>query len=243
MDRWLKSTGDTGTGKKTTRKHGHNEKGLVNSMKNYNCNIWASAFDTAYNPAGDLEKGQEYMDKVKQNETNQVVLDAIASSTKNMPGYLIDKVDSHCPGGTGSVWSDYVTVHQLRKANWEEVEHPEVMAGCRAFRTTDLPSGEIGVVEIDCLKPQTPILLACPPESDKLQAIVCIEEICYHNVTTEETWLIIGEHEGNTVVFTCHPGEPVRPSQLSAEDFGHLYKIIPANTALGLGLKYAKVER
>lgn len=57
---------------------------------------------------------------------------------------------------------------------------------------------------------------------------------------TEETWLIIGKEEGTDVVFTFHPGEPVRPSVVEVKDCPDGTKLTK-DQAIALGFDLAKI--
>ena len=56
----------------------------------------------------------------------------------------------------------------------------------------------------------------------------------------EDTWLIVGKEDGVDVVFTFHPGEPVRPSVVEAKDCPDGTKLTKEQ-ALNLGFDLAKI--
>lgn len=137
----------------------------------------------------------------------------------------------------------------LRAARWEAVEHPAVRAPARAYRTPDL-RGVVGVVALDALPSRLPVTLL---DSKGVGAVSAVIERRSAVLTlaaqpgpdsalalVADTWLIVGPHGGDTVVFTFHPGEPIAPSAVPADP--HLVgACVTVERALALGLTHAKL--
>ena len=61
-----------------------------------------------------------------------------------------------------------------------------------------------------------------------------------NRLLTDETWVIIGPNDGEDVVYTFHPGEPVPRATTSTEELPVGTKLTKAE-ALALGFNLAKV--
>lgn len=134
-----------------------------------------------------------------------------------------------------------VTEKQLLKdlleADWEETSHTDVMEGCRVFKC-NLP-GLKSILDLDELGKNAELYAIDSKETGNI-------EIGAGNVTkkeTQETYLITRKEmiDGveKDIVFTFHPGEPVRPSQIKAEKIADGTRIT-VDKAKKLGLEKAK---
>lgn len=123
----------------------------------------------------------------------------------------------------------------LRAADWDEYSHEAVMAGCEAFRAPI--KGQLGIVDLRHLPPDAVATLDDRKGTGKVSAVVAGvlgEEVDY-------TVLILGQEQDEEVVFTFHPGDPVRPSQVQTEPGLH-GRQVTVSQALGMGLETAKIE-
>jgi len=141
------------------------------------------------------------------------------------------------PSAAGSVY-DGATAEEVerlvREAQWEEYSHPAVMAGCAAFRAS--LAGRLGIVELSKLDVNTPVILDDRKGTGTVSATV-------RGVRGEEvkfTVLVLGDEKGQEVVFTFHPGAPVRPSSVKAEPGLH-GKTVTVLEAIKMGLETAKI--
>lgn len=128
-------------------------------------------------------------------------------------------------------------LENLLNADWEETSHPDVMEGCRVFKC-NLPGLE-GILNLDELDENTELYAIDPKGTGNIG-------IGAGNVTkkmAQETYLITGKEviDGieKDIVFTFHPGEPVKPSQVKAEKVADGTKLTVAK-ARKLGLDKAK---
>lgn len=120
----------------------------------------------------------------------------------------------------------------IRTSEWSEVfDNPNVGEGCRLFKT-DVP-GLNGIVDIKQLPNYKD--LAYYAIDPKGTGNISIGVGNVPKKEESETYLIVGPEEINgkteQVVYTFHPGEPVRPSMVEAKD-------IPDGTKLS----YEKVK-
>lgn len=143
------------------------------------------------------------------------------------------------PEPSGPVGSFYegVTPEALERIlpalHWEPYEHPAIASGCAAFRA-ELP-GFVGVVPLRSLEPSQVVTLLDPKSSGFVEAVASFSGDL---PSSPFTVLIVGPHEGREIVFTFHPGEPIRPSSVRSDQEGQR---VTVDQALRLGLEYAKV--
>lgn len=122
----------------------------------------------------------------------------------------------------------------LLAADWEPYSHPNVMSGCEAF-WAPMP-GRLGIVDLRSLPADAVVRLDDRKGTGKVSAVVS-------GVRGEErdfTVLILGVEQGEEVIFTFHPGEPVRPSQVQTEPGMH-GRQVAVFEALEMGLETAKI--
>ena len=173
-------------------------------------------------------------------EIRNRIAKAVESTRRVVPGYF-EKTLAQRAGlseqASGSIYEE-ITAEQLEQklltADWEEYSHPAVMDGCTAYKAA-LP-GRLGVVELVSLPADSIVTLDDRKDTGKVSAVV-------EGVRGEEvpfTVLILGHEQGEEVVFTFHPGDPVRPSQVQTESGMH-GRQVTVSEARGMGLETAKV--
>ena len=125
----------------------------------------------------------------------------------------------------------------LLKCNFSMYQHDSITSGCEGFITYDL-LGHTGLVELKQFSPNFLVKL----ENNKANFLSCVIQIDKLDELElspkEPTVLIVGEHQGEDVVFTFHAGEPVTPSRILGED-----KFTTVKEAISMGFDYAKVRR
>lgn len=172
---------------------------------------------------------------------DEVVADAIATTKELLPDYWQATLSQRLPGGAGSVVEGVSTTQELESrlmsAHWRTYEHPDIMPGCKAFYTYDV-SGELGVVELSSLEPDAMVTLDDRKGTGKVSCTVTGA----HGRHETFTVLIVGEEQGRDVVFTFHPGAPVRPSVVQTEPGMHGRACAVAE-AMAMGLTTAKIVR
>ena len=169
-------------------------------------------------------------------------LDNIIDNTKKTLGdYFAKTCEQRLATGIGSRYENIPDVAAmeaaLRAADWTEANHPDIMPGCRAYITRDIKGGRQGVVALDDFDLAYEVIAVDPKRTGNVEVAI---DIGNFGPRVEETWAIVGPENGVDVLYTFHPGEPIRPSQVPAS-------LVPAGTklrvieALGLGFEYAKV--
>ena len=147
------------------------------------------------------------------------VWNAIQATLEVVPGYF----ESHCSGrsasGDGStVWrwgkpcpDATAVLDTILDTGWFEYpECPNLMAGCRAFKAA-IP-GTIDLRQVSDLADDTPVRWVDPGHGYQYPTIVG-DAGDYVDYTT----LIVGPEAGREVVYTFHPGAPIRPAQVPAD--------------------------
>ena len=177
---------------------------------------------------------------MSSNEIVTRILLAIAATRELVAGYWEKTCAQRAgtnPAAAGSIYpgkSPEEVEVAITAAKWVPYEHPALAAGSTAFRA-ELP-GQLGIVDLTTLAPSTPVLLDDRKGTGTVSATVA----GVRGETVEFTVLILGEEQGKEIVFTFHPGAPVRPSSVKTEPGLH-GKAVTAAEALAMGLTTAKI--
>lgn len=123
----------------------------------------------------------------------------------------------------------------LLAADWESYSHSAVMTGCEAFKANI--SGLLGIVDLVSLPVDSSVRLDDRKNTGKVSAIVS----GVRGEKVDFTVLILGQEQGEEVIFTFHPGAPVNPSKIEASLNLH-GKTVTVSEALTMGLETAKIE-
>lgn len=173
-----------------------------------------------------------------ENVISRRIRDAIAATKKVVPGYFEKTVAQRLSNGVGSVttFSDATELENaLLSAEWFEFNHPAVMAGCVAYATNDIV-GEYGIVELRSLASDVIVTLDDRKGTGKVSCTV--QGVRGQRVS--HTVIMLGDEQGVEVVFTFHPGDPVKASQVTCEPGMHGRKVT-VSEALDMGLETAKI--
>lgn len=181
---------------------------------------------------------------MSQQNHRDFVCDAIKKTKllTSPPNYWSNTLASRQPSGNGSRFHETVTEEILKAVEWEEITDslPEgvKMPGCRYFQTA-IP-GLLGVVELGDIPRSRMVVLSDPKGTGKVSCEIDRKDLSGDLSNVDFTVLTVGEEEGMQVVYTLHPGLPIRPSQVPAEGFAG--KEVTVSEAYDLGLRYAKVN-
>ena len=165
---------------------------------------------------------------------------AIDATRRVVPGYFEKTVKQRLPKtGAGSVVEGFDSAEELEKAlisaDWEPYSHDALMAGTEAFVTKDI-QGWLGIIDLVDLPTDAVVTLDDRKNTGKVSCVV--EGVRGEKV--DFTVIILGEHEGEEVVFTFHPGDPVNPAQVQVEPGMH-GRQVAVSEAIGMGLETAKI--
>lgn len=153
-------------------------------------------------------------------------------------------------GGMGSFYDknvDFIDVMcKLINVDWEEVTHPNVQLPCRCFKCDNFFTGYVGMVELEKLSDDVELFFSDFKNTGKLSLCVKESDVDVDVMKTNTTYLITGDDGYGPIVFTFHPGEPLKPSTL--EDGTNSYGVkkndsVTKEMALKMGFKHVKVSR
>ena len=148
--------------------------------------------------------------------TTADVWKAIAATVETIPGYFEGHLEGRSAAGDGSTcwrWGkacpDAASVlDALLDVIWMKYDGcPNLMAGCRAFKAA-IP-GTIDLRKVADLADDTPVRWVDAGHGYQYPTIVG-DAGDYVDYTT----LIVGPEAGVNVVYTFHPGDPIRPAQV-----------------------------
>ena len=172
--------------------------------------------------------------------TKQDMVKLIEATKKVVPGYFENTCKQRLAGGAGSCFEEVNSVDEMEElliqARWQPVEDENVTEGCKAYVTTDIPNGRFGLVEIKSL-PDSAVLVA---DDRKGTGKVSLTIAGQKGAFVLETYLIVGPEQGEDVIFTFHPGRPVRESKVQTAELPHGTQISKAK-ALEMGFELAKL--
>jgi len=167
---------------------------------------------------------------------NPTRLQAAFTATRRLAPDYFEKCLVQRTSGAGSGYSNFTPEAleaALLGATWETFNHPDVMEGCHAFKAP-LP-GTFGLVDLSTLPVDNLVFLADPKGTGFVEAEVEGSK----GGQVAFTVIILGTEQGEEIVFTFHPGDPIKPSRLAKEG---LWDKITVGQARELGFKWAKVR-
>lgn len=144
---------------------------------------------------------------------------AIANTVSTVPGYFEGHLEGRSAAGDGStVWRwgkacpDAASVLDVvLDTLWQEYPScPNLIPGCTAYKAA-IP-GTIDLRQVSDLADDTPVAWTNPGHGYQYPTVDGVE-----GEYTDFTTLIVGPEAGVNVVYTFHPGNPIRPSQISAD--------------------------
>lgn len=165
---------------------------------------------------------------------------AIINTIALLPGYFQKTVAQHicAVGSKFDVSRETSTEEMMWKistSRWEEYSHPDVSPECRGFITHDI-KGTLGVVELSKLDPKRTITLTDRKGTGFAQCEITMPSAEMPKVNF--TVIILGPEQGREVVYTVHPGAPVKPSRVRMAE---MPSEITVEKAVQLGFTTAKI--
>jgi hypothetical protein len=129
----------------------------------------------------------------------------------------------------------------LQSLDWELTTHPDVTSEHTCLKAFSPVAGRIGVIRVDSLKSDDQITLVDRKGTGYLQAEYHCSEFPEFTLT-HIVYAIIGkETDPSTgdqvdVLYTVHPGPPVKPSTLEGDEC-----LLYRDEAIALGIEHAKI--
>ena len=162
----------------------------------------------------------------------------ITNTKEIIPEYWDNTLKQRLKGGAGSRFTQFENIRTLEeallKAEWVETTHPDVDPTLKLFKTK--LQGHFGLVKVKTLPIGT--RLTCDDRKGTGQISLTIKGVL--GPVCSETYLIVGPEQGTEVVYTVHPGEPIKPSTISSSTLVHGQEI-DRDEAISLGFIWAKV--
>ena len=171
------------------------------------------------------------------NEKTKLVLDAIRNTPVEYMDRMCEMRSTHHSENAGSVFdahSDEIP-DLLKGAEWRPYDHGDIQSPAIGFRA-EIP-GRMGIIRLSDLDPQHPVVLEDPKGTGKISAVV--ENVGDRTMVGHTTMILGPREDGRGLqVWTFHPGDPIRPSEVPASNAG----ASTAGEAVALGLDFAKVR-
>jgi hypothetical protein len=171
---------------------------------------------------------------------NSIVVNAINNSKEKMSDYWNStlkqrSMKSDMVAGSRYDMSPEEIEKELLHAEWTPYTHANVKEPAKAYKANI--AGYEGIVKLTTLPKDKKVILDDRKNTGKVSVVV--DGILGKKV--DFTIILIGPHEGNEVVWTFHPSEPIMPSIVNAGE-GMNGKEISAEEAIRMGFDYAKLK-
>ena len=147
------------------------------------------------------------------------VWQAIEATLRVAPGYFEGHLAGRSAAGDGStVWrwgkpcpDATAVLNTILDTGWFEApEVPNLLPGCKAFKAA-IP-GTVDLRQVSNLTDDTPVVWVKTDHGYQYPTVPGIAGEYVH-----DTILIVGPEAGEEVVYTFHPGLPIKPSQVAAD--------------------------
>jgi len=176
------------------------------------------------------------------------IRDIIQNTRRSLTSYWKKTLEQRLVNGAGSrfnIASAEELERLLLELDWLEYNHPSIKAPARGYKASLPPSVKawLGVVRLDSLDSETRVKLDDRKGTSKVSALVEQSSVNAELLEVDYVVLLVGPHPedpGLEVVWTFHPGPPIRPSEVPASS-ELVNKVITAREALELGLEWAKL--
>ena len=177
------------------------------------------------------------------NKYTEIVNKNLDAIIRQDPEYANKMFLQRLPGsGMGSIYPFFESREELesalRAADYEPAEHPAIAPGCKAYVTHDI-MGAYGMVPVADQPDDTIFVVADPKNTGKV-SLMLWGWAEGNRLMTNETWIIVGPNNGEEVVYTFHPGQPVPRATTSTEELAVGTKLTKQE-ALAFGFNLAKV--
>ena len=169
------------------------------------------------------------------------IIAAIGNTREILPSYFEKTLEQRLDNNSaaGSIFEGFGTIQEVEDkiltSQWEEYRHENLAPDTTGFCCHWI-GGCIGTVPLTTLDDTQVVILDDRKNTGRVSATVK----GVRGASTDLTVIILGQHEGREVIFTIHPGAPVKPSTVTMESGMH-GKTITAKEAIELGLQTAKI--
>ena len=186
-----------------------------------------------------IEEAGEEGDPKSTGSSADTVRDAI-ERTMDMPHFKNTFLMRN-PGteSEGSIFNEPQTPETLMAAEWKEFSHPAIMTPAVGY-SAPIP-GTMNLVKLETLDPQTPIRmeLGHKGETEFVTTLINSSDIGQNGVPVDHTVILLGPGEDGHIVWTFHPGDPIRPSTMTPSPETEAAKTV--EDAMSLGFQLGKI--
>lgn len=139
----------------------------------------------------------------------------------------------------GSIFNEPQTPESLMSAEWIEFSHPDIGGPAIGYEAP-IP-GTMNLIKLDTLDPQTPIRmeLGHKGEIPYVTALLNPADVGQKGVPVKHTVMLLGPGEEGNIVWTFHPGDPIRPSTTKPNSETEAAKTV--QDVINLGFQYGKI--
>ena len=125
---------------------------------------------------------------------------------------------------------------------WEPYNHVDVQAPAQAFIARNFP-GRFGMVQFGDIPEDGELELVASKEADKVELVWCNHNSKGIEVDYVVMLLWSDEHDGNLIMWTFHPGDPIKPQTFDRYANGHdqVGMKLSKDTASQLAPKWVKL--
>jgi hypothetical protein len=171
---------------------------------------------------------------------SEIVKNAITNSKEKMSDYWNNtlkqrSMKSDMVAGSRYDMSPEEIENSLLNANWLPYQHENVKEPAKAYKANI--SGYEGIIKLSTLPKDNKVVLDDRKNTGKVSVVV--DGVLGKKVNF--TVILVGPHEGNEVVWTFHPSDPIMPSVVDAGE-GMNGREITVQEAIKMGFDYAKLK-
>jgi hypothetical protein len=171
---------------------------------------------------------------------SEIVKNAITNSKEKMSDYWNNTLKQRSMKSDMVAGSRYnLTPEQIEEellnADWTPYQHENVKAPAKAYKANI--AGYEGLVKLNTLPKDKTVVLDDRKNTGKVSVVA--DGVLGNKVNF--TVILVGPHEGNEVVWTFHPSDPIMPSVVDAGE-GMNGKEITVEEAIRMGFEYAKLK-
>jgi len=139
----------------------------------------------------------------------------------------------------GSIFNEPQTPESLMAADWKEFSHPAIQAPAIGY-SAPIP-GSMNLIKLDTLDPQTPVRMEVghKGESEYVTALLSPADVGQKGTPVNHTVILLGPSDDGLIVWTFHPGDPIRPSTTTPSAETEAAKTV--EDVIRLGFQYGKI--
>lgn len=135
------------------------------------------------------------------------------------------------------------TLHSfLLQLVWEDYRHPAIAEPARGFVARSVPHvGVLGIMKLSDVPERAEMRWSDPKNTGTYELVLTVDDKRKLPEVEEIVMLLGPGDNGRPVVWTFHPGAPIRPSQLTAEQVKP-HATASKSEAAQLGIEWVKLE-